>query len=76
MVSDVIRDIGGLGHQWTQALQARDKATRHAILREICKDYRAIVDAPGCFFVEDLMEIYPEAKVCMRLDHRNAFDCV
>lgn len=67
MVSDVIRDIGGLGHQWTQALQARDKVTRHAILREICKDYRAIVDAPGCFFVEDLMEIYPEAKVVLGL---------
>lgn len=65
MISDVVRDIGGLGRQWQRVFQTEDKATRHAILRKIFKDYRAIVDAPGYFFVEDLMEIYPEAKVCV-----------
>jgi Sulfotransferase domain len=63
MISDVIRDVGGLGRLWIRAARTEDKATRHQILREICKDYRAIVDAPGCFFVEDLIQIYPDAKV-------------
>jgi Sulfotransferase domain len=65
MISDVVRDIGGLGRQWQRVSKTEDKATRHAILREVFKEYRATVDAPGCFFVEDLMEIYPEAKVCV-----------
>jgi Sulfotransferase domain len=63
MISDVMRDVGGLGRLWIRATQTDDKATRQQLLREICKDYHAIVDAPGCFFVEDLMEIYPDAKV-------------
>jgi Sulfotransferase domain len=69
MISDVIRDVRGLGRLWIRAAHTEDKATRQQILREICKDYRAIVDAPGCFFVEDLMEIYPDAKVGISVFH-------
>jgi hypothetical protein len=44
-------------------MRTEDKAVRQKILTEIVKGYSAIVDGPGCFFVEDWIEMYPDAKV-------------
>ena len=48
-----------------RAWDAPTKEARHAMIREILKDYVAIVDYPCCIFLEDLMEIYPNAKVIL-----------
>ncbi|KAF2806574.1 uncharacterized protein BDZ99DRAFT_394141, partial [Mytilinidion resinicola] len=50
------------GPMWLKAINTRDKAVRQNILAEIVSGYSAIVDGPGCFFVEDWVEMYPDAK--------------
>lgn len=45
-------------------MREQDKVVRQKILAEIVKGYVAIVDGPGCFFVEDWVEMFPDAKVC------------
>lgn len=40
---------------------------RQKILAEVTKGYSAIVDGPGCFFVQDWIEMYPDAKVVLGL---------
>jgi hypothetical protein len=52
---------------WLKAMQTEDKAVRQKILAEIVQGYSAIVDGPGCFFVEDWIEMYPDAKVGLML---------
>jgi hypothetical protein len=44
-------------------MNEHDKAVRQKLLAEITKGYSAIVDGPGCFFIEDWVEMYPDAKV-------------
>jgi len=63
MVSDVLGDARGRGKKWVEAWKEPDKAKRHAIIREILKDYKAIVDFPASVMVKDPLEIYPDAKV-------------
>ena len=48
-------------------LLEQDKAKRQAMLHELFDGYQATADAPGSFFVEDLMEMYPEAKVVLNV---------
>jgi len=52
---------------WLKTMQTEDKAVRQKILAEIVQGYSAIVDGPGCFFVEDWIEMYPDAKVGLML---------
>jgi len=52
---------------WLKAMNTRDKAVRQKILAKIVSGYSAIVDGPGCFFVEDWIEMYPDAKVVLGL---------
>ena len=47
-------------------MHAADKAVRQKILAEIVTGYAAMVDGPGCFFVEDWVEMYPDTKVFPR----------
>ena len=42
-------------------------AARQKLLAEVTKGYSAIVDGPGCFFVQDWIEMYPDAKVVLGL---------
>lgn len=42
-------------------------SARRKILAEVTKGNRAIVDGPGCFFVQDWIEMYPDAKVVLGL---------
>jgi hypothetical protein len=51
------------------ALLETDKAKRQKILHEIFDGYQATSDFPGMAFVDDLMEMYPDAKVI--LNQRN-----
>lgn len=48
-------------------MREKDKAKRQKILLEIVKGYVAIVDGPGCFFVEDWLEMFPDAKLVLGL---------
>jgi hypothetical protein len=43
----------------------REKPTRQKILAEIVYGYSAIVDEPGSFFIEDRLEMCPNAKVVL-----------
>lgn len=42
-----------------------DKAKRHKMLHEIFDGYAATTDFPGMAFVDDLVEMYPDAKVIL-----------
>jgi Sulfotransferase domain len=46
-------------------MQTEDRAERQKVLAQIVEGYEAIVDGPGCFFVEDWVEMFPDAKVCL-----------
>lgn len=48
-----------------QALQETDKARRHKILHQIFDGFRATTDFPGVWFIDDLMDMYPEAKIVL-----------
>lgn len=66
-MKSVVLDIGGLGQKWKEAYSETDTTKRQAILRDILQDYDAIVDAPGCFLVDDLIEVFPTAQVILSL---------
>ena len=64
---NVLDDIDGLGLKWKRIYGERDKIKRQALLRHTLQGYNAIVDAPGCMVLDDLMELYPDAKVVLGL---------
>lgn len=47
------------------AMEERDKLKRHQMLREIFDGYNASSDWPGFAFLDDLLEMYPDAKVIL-----------
>jgi hypothetical protein len=63
MVSDVLGDVSGRAQRWKKAWNTTDKQQRHAIIRGILADYRAVVDFPASIMIDDMREIYPNAKV-------------
>jgi hypothetical protein len=63
MVSDVLSDVNGRGQRWLAAWDTQDKGKRQTLIREILSHYQATVDFPGSLFVDDLIDMYPEAKV-------------
>ena len=67
MMSDVIDDPFPYrkGRRWLDVWRTRDLATRQAAIRAIFEDggFNATVDFPPSVFVDDLVEIYPDAKV-------------
>jgi hypothetical protein len=54
------------------AMAEKDKAKRHAILHQIFDGYQSTADFPGMSFVEDLVEMYPDAKVILNLRKNSA----
>ncbi|KAF2490124.1 hypothetical protein BU16DRAFT_575558 [Lophium mytilinum] len=62
-ITHLLPNASTQGPMWLKAMNTRDKAVRQKILAEIVSGYSAIVDGPGCFFVEDWVEMYPDAKV-------------
>ena len=71
MHTDVLPDPYGRGQRWIQAWDTPDKATRQALIHDIFTTgaYRATVDFPPSLFVDDLIEMYPDAKVIDSLEH-------
>lgn len=56
--------------QWVEVYRARhDRQKLLKALREVTRGFVGITDMPGVHFIEELCEIYPEAKViCVRRD--------
>ncbi|KAI0423889.1 hypothetical protein F5Y09DRAFT_336213 [Xylaria sp. FL1042] len=50
-----------------KALREEDKQKRQKILHKLFDDYAAICDFPGIAFTDDLMDMYPEAKILLNL---------
>ncbi|KAI1359658.1 hypothetical protein F5Y08DRAFT_344479 [Xylaria arbuscula] len=53
-----------MGRRWRAAMYAQDKQERQKILRQIFADrgFNSCTDYPSSLFVEDLVEMYPNAK--------------
>ncbi|KAI1264412.1 hypothetical protein F5Y18DRAFT_436830 [Xylariaceae sp. FL1019] len=49
------------------AFREQDKAKRQAILHKLFDNYAAITDFPACVFAEDLLEMYPDARVILNM---------
>ncbi|KAI1280224.1 hypothetical protein F5Y07DRAFT_396379 [Xylaria sp. FL0933] len=49
------------------ALREDDKEKRQKILHKLFDGYAAICDFPGIAFTDDLMDMYPEAKILLNL---------
>lgn len=47
------------------AMQETDKEKRQALLHKIFDGYKATADFPGFWFVEDLMDMYPDAVLVL-----------
>lgn len=56
--------------QWVEVYRARhDRPKLLAALRDVTRGFVGITDMPGVHFIQELCEIYPEAKVvCVRRD--------
>ena len=52
---------------WRQAMLTEDREVRRKILRRLYEagGFRSGCDYPTAFFVDDLVDMYPEAKVCL-----------
>ena len=50
-----------------EALQEENRERRHRLLHRIFDGYIATTDFPGTAFVDDLMDMYPEAKVILNV---------
>ncbi|KAL7817535.1 hypothetical protein V8C44DRAFT_320977 [Trichoderma aethiopicum] len=48
-----------------EAMQESDKEKRQALLHRIFDGYKASADFPGFWFIEDLMDMYPDAKLIL-----------
>jgi hypothetical protein len=62
-----MQNLDTLGKQWAAVYGEGDKKKRQALLKEILDPFEAIVDFPGCYLVDDLLELYPDAKVVLGL---------
>ena len=49
------------------AMRETDTARRREILHQLFDGYAATVDIPGIFFVDDLMDMYPDASVILNV---------
>ena len=48
---------------------------RYSLLRQIYDRYSAACDVPTCLFIEDLVQIYPDAKIILGLRNNAAAWC-
>ncbi|KAK4063336.1 uncharacterized protein Triagg1_9487 [Trichoderma aggressivum f. europaeum] len=48
-----------------KAMQERDKEKRQALLHKIFDGYQATTDFPGFWFLDDLMDMYPDALLVL-----------
>lgn len=52
-------------HLVHKALSEPDRRKRQEVLFKIFEGYRSTADVPGAWFVQDLLEMYPDAKVIL-----------
>jgi hypothetical protein len=62
-VEAVHDDANHLGDIWAPIFEARDKSTQQALLWKALAPSKVAVDAPSCILVDDLIEIFLDAKV-------------
>ncbi|OAQ73631.1 TPR repeat containing protein [Pochonia chlamydosporia 170] len=48
-----------------EAIQEKDTTRRRRILHKIFDGYEATTDFPGCWFIDDLMDMYPDAAIVL-----------
>lgn len=48
-----------------EAAREKDTQRRHKLIRQLVDGYETVCDMPAVFFVPDLLEIYPEAKIIL-----------
>lgn len=48
-----------------EAMQESDRQKRHALLHKIFDGYKATADFPGFWFIDDLMDMYPDALLVL-----------
>ncbi|KAH8904171.1 hypothetical protein BR93DRAFT_930780 [Coniochaeta sp. PMI_546] len=48
-----------------RAMREKDPAERQKMVRQLHAGYAAVTDFPVVFFIEDLMDLYPEAKIVL-----------
>ncbi|KAH6675009.1 hypothetical protein B0J14DRAFT_653184 [Halenospora varia] len=66
-ISDLLPNAASHGPKWRAAMLEKDKVVRQKILREIVRGYEAVTNGPACLFVEDWVEMFPDAKVVLTL---------
>ena len=49
-----------------------DKARRQAILRPLFDSYEVTADYPSCILMDDLLEMYPQAKLVFNVREEGA----
>lgn len=47
------------------ALEEKDPAKRHKLIHKLVNGYASLTDMPVCFFVPDLMDMYPGVKIIL-----------
>ncbi|KAJ5726021.1 uncharacterized protein N7483_007378 [Penicillium malachiteum] len=47
------------------AMREHDKTRRHKLLHQLFDGFEATTDFPGSLFVDDLMDMYPDAKIVL-----------
>ncbi|KAJ6105005.1 hypothetical protein N7486_003694 [Penicillium sp. IBT 16267x] len=50
-----------------EALKEPNRERRHKLLHEIFDGFQATSDFPGCTVIDDLMDMYPDAKIVLNL---------
>ena len=58
---------------WQEACLTTERRARQKILRKLYEDggFRSGCDYPTALFVDDLVEMYPGAKVCCCVDYES-----
>lgn len=58
------------GRTWCEAIEAKQQGDRPLalkLLRKLTRGFMGIADVPGALVLEELLELYPEAKVILVL---------
>lgn len=48
-----------------EAMKETNTARRHKLLHQLFDGFQATADFPGCGFIDDLMDMYPDAKIVL-----------
>lgn len=66
--SMLIVPAAALARGWTKALEAKnqgDKARTLKLVHQVCRGFVGLTDGPGYCFLDEMLELYPDAKVVL-----------